>query len=119
MFQLLARVESVKKRHIQVHKDHIGLKLWRLAQKRAAVAHCTYDLKFGFEQSLECLGNERVIVSEQDPCFGHSGLRARSGGRDLVADLEYRRNGRRGSHRQGFTFFTKVNAWKYCLAVGT
>ena len=62
LFQFSAGVQTVEYWHPQIEKDEIGSQFLRSFEKASSIGHDPDNLIFRFEQSLECFGNERVII---------------------------------------------------------
>ena len=63
------RVEAVGARHAQVHEDDVGPELARELDRLLAVGGAADDLDPPVEREdrLERLGEEQVVVGDQDP----------------------------------------------------
>ena len=84
----LGRLDAVHDRHRDVHQDHVRLQRERLLDGLLAVAGAAddLDLRLGGQDRLERLGEETMVVGDQDANLaawvaaprGYNGLRRRS-----------------------------------------
>src|SRR5260221_77195 len=75
--QLRSGLDAVERRHGDVGDDDVRLEFFRGSQKLSAVGHHADDFEFGFEQSAHSLGENPVVIGDQDACSGHGSPPAR------------------------------------------
>ena len=75
--QLHGGIDAVERRHGDVRDDRVRPVLLGGGHQLATVGHHGHDLKLGRKQAPQPLGEDLVVIGDQDARLGHESLRAR------------------------------------------